>query len=60
MKADTEVTAVLPPDELASLFDVQYYLRYVNDIFERLGLTERQWLDKSVASDPRDLAPRTI
>jgi len=60
LKADAEVTAVLPPDDLASLFDEQYYLRYVNDIFERLGLTERQWKGKSAAPDPRDLAPRTI
>jgi len=60
LKTDAEVTAVLPPDELAPLFDEQYYLRYVNDIFERLGLTERQWKDKSAAPDPRDLAPRTI
>ncbi len=40
LKADSEVTAVLPPAELEPLFDEQYYLRYVDDIFTRLGLTK--------------------
>jgi len=60
LKADAEVTAVLPPEELEPLFDEQYYLRYVHDIFERLGLTERQWKEKPVQPEPDDLAPRTI
>jgi adenylosuccinate lyase len=43
LKADPEVTARLSPEELEPLFDVDYYLRYVDDIFQRLGLTETQW-----------------
>ena len=43
LKADAEVTAALPSRELEKLFDYQYYLRYVDDIFHRLGLTENQW-----------------
>jgi len=43
LKADPEVTAALPPEELEPLFDYQYYLRYIDDIFERLGLTKAQW-----------------
>ncbi|MFC2012254.1 adenylosuccinate lyase [Chloroflexota bacterium] len=43
LKADPEVTASLPVEELEPLFDYEYYLRYVDDIFQRLGLTETQW-----------------
>jgi len=43
LKADSEVTAALPQGELESLFDYQYYLQYVDEIFERLGLTRAQW-----------------
>ena len=60
LKADAEVTAVLPPEELEPLFDEQYYLRYIHDVFERLGLTERQWKNKSAKPKPDELAPRTI
>jgi len=45
LKADPEVTAVLPQGELEPLFDYQYYLRHVDEIFERLGLTRAQWKD---------------
>ncbi len=43
LKADTEVIAALPQKELEALFDYQFYLRYVDEIFERLGLTKAQW-----------------
>ena len=58
LKADTEVTAVLTQAELESLFDYQYYLRYVDEIFERLGLTRTQW--KGIVTEPTDLAPRSM
>jgi len=38
LKADKEVIAQLPPAELESLFDYQYYLRHVDRVFQRLGL----------------------
>ena len=60
LKADPEVTAALPQGELEPLFDEQYYLRYVNEIFERLGLTEAQWKEKSGIANPSELAPRAI
>jgi len=60
LKADSEVTATLPQGELEPLFDEQYYLRYVNEIFERLGLTETQWKEKPSIAKPGDLAPRAI
>jgi len=58
LKADPEVTATLPPGELEPLFDEQYYLRYVDEIFRRVGLTEAQW--KGDIVEPTELAPRAI
>ena len=58
LKADPEVTATLPPAELEPLFDTQYYLRYIDEIFKRVGLTPAQW--KSSIAEPTDLAPRAI
>ncbi len=43
LKADAEVTAVITPEELENLFDYQYYLRHVDEVFARLGLTKTQW-----------------
>jgi len=40
LKADRDVAAVLPPAELAKLFDYGYYLRHVDAVFERLGLEQ--------------------
>ena len=60
LKADAEVTASLPPEEIEPLFEVQYYLRYVDEIFERLGLTEAQWKEQTRVAEPDELAPRTI
>ncbi len=60
LKADPEVTTTLPQGELEPLFDEQYYLRYINEIFERLGLTEAQWKEKPGTAEPPELAPRAI
>ena len=38
LKEDGEVGARLSPAELESLFDYGYYLRYVDEVFQRLGL----------------------
>jgi adenylosuccinate lyase len=43
LKADAEVTGTIPLDELVALFDYQYYLQHVDEIFQRLGLTKSQW-----------------
>jgi len=58
LKADSEVSTALPQSELEALFDEQYYLRYIDDIFKRLGLTEAQW--KGEVAKPSDLTPRAI
>jgi adenylosuccinate lyase len=59
LKADPEVTATLPQSELEPLFDEKYYLRYIDDVFKRLGLTEVQWRGKTTA-EPSELAPGAI
>lgn len=41
LQADPEVTACLSPAELESKFDYQYYLRNVDEVFERLGLAKQ-------------------
>ena len=46
LKADKEVMAVLTVAELEALFDYNYYLRYVDDVFRRLGLTDKQWIQQ--------------
>jgi adenylosuccinate lyase len=38
MRNDPEVAAQLSQEELDGLFDYGYYVRYVDDIFERAGL----------------------
>ncbi len=58
LKADPEVAETLPQPELGALFDYQYYLRHVDEIFERLGLTKAQW--KSAISESIHLEPRAL
>jgi adenylosuccinate lyase len=60
LKSDPEITANLSDEELEPLFDYHYYLRYVDEIFKRLGLTEIQWQEKIGRIEPDELAPRTI
>ncbi|MDP2916975.1 MAG: adenylosuccinate lyase [Dehalococcoidia bacterium] len=61
LKADSEVTGVLPEDELKAIFDYQHYLAHVNEIFTRLGLTESQWREKPNSTKSRGgLAPRSV
>ncbi len=40
LEHDPQVIAHLPPSELAKLFDYGYYTRYVDDIFQRVGLAK--------------------
>ena len=59
LKADAEVAAALPPDELEKLFDYKYYTRHVDDIFKRLGLTAAQWKG-GAETGPEKLSPRSL
>ncbi|MEE9203105.1 MAG: adenylosuccinate lyase [Dehalococcoidia bacterium] len=38
LKADSQVTAVLPPQEMEALFDYGFFVRRVREIFQRLQL----------------------
>ena len=38
LKADGEVVGYLPASELEPLFDYQYYLKHIDEVFERLEL----------------------
>ncbi|MBI3977072.1 MAG: adenylosuccinate lyase [Chloroflexi bacterium] len=38
LQADPEITAHVPPDELAGLFDYRHHLRFIDESFARLGL----------------------
>ena len=57
LKVDTDVTAQLSESELASLFDYNYFLKHVDEIFHRLDLTR-----KKSASTTKDgeLAPQSL
>lgn len=40
LRSDPEVRRRLPSDDLEALFDYEYYVRHVDEIFERVGLKE--------------------
>ncbi|MFA5629205.1 MAG: adenylosuccinate lyase [Dehalococcoidales bacterium] len=60
LKADVEVVEKLPVEELDDIFDYKYYLRYVDEIFKRLGLTDTKWKKKYMALEPKQLGPRAL
>ncbi len=57
---DKRITNYLPEDELKSLFDYSYYLKYVDTVFERLGLTKTKWEKKTGKAGSTELAPRAV
>ena len=57
LEADKRTTTYLSKEELKSLFDYNYYLRYVDNVFERLGLSE---VNKAERAELESLAPRAI
>ena len=60
LKADADVAKVLPAAELEALFDYSYYVRYVDDIFKRLGLTGTQWMERLEKNSGLSTTPRKI
>jgi adenylosuccinate lyase len=58
LEADRRVTAHLNKEELNSLFDYGYYLKHVDEVFERLGLGEAR--KKAKRAKVEGLAPRAI
>ncbi len=56
LEADKRITAHLSKEELNSLFDYGYYLKHVDEVFERLGLSKV----KAKQAGAESLAPRAI
>jgi len=57
LEADVNIAGYLSKPELESLFDYDYYLRYVDSIFERLGLTE---MKKIKQTEVKKLTPQSL
>jgi adenylosuccinate lyase len=60
LKADRRISAHLSESELDSLFDYSYYLKYVDDIFERLGLAEAKQRRKGGRIASARVAPGAV
>lgn len=60
LEADRRITSHLSKKELKSLFDYDYYLKYVDDVFERLGLTKTKRKRKAGKAGSAKLSPRTV
>jgi len=57
LEADERMTRHLSKEELKSLFDYDYYLKYVDNVFDRLGLSK---VKKAKRAEVEGLAPRAI
>jgi len=57
---DKRITNYLTEGELKSLFDYSYYLKYVDTVFERLGLTKTKQGKKAGKAGSTKLAPRAV
>jgi adenylosuccinate lyase len=57
LKADPEVKAHLSEKELESLFDYNYFIRHVDKVFRRLGLTEKK---RTKAVKAEELTPQAL
>jgi adenylosuccinate lyase len=60
LKADRRIAARLDKKELSSLFDYGYYLRHVDEVFGRLGLSKTRREKKSGKAASARLAPRRV
>jgi adenylosuccinate lyase len=58
LEADRRINRHLGKEELKSLFDYGYYLKHVDEVFERLGLSKTR--KKAKRAKIEGLAPRTI
>jgi adenylosuccinate lyase len=57
LEADRRITSHLSKKELDSLFDYGYYLKHVDEVFERLGLSKAK---KDKRAKAKGLAPPAI
>ncbi|OGO18413.1 MAG: adenylosuccinate lyase [Chloroflexi bacterium RBG_16_48_7] len=56
LKADKDVTGLLSAAELTGLFDYNYFLKHVDEIFDRLGLTKK----RTLTNKTEGLAPKSV
>ncbi|HEX75248.1 MAG TPA: adenylosuccinate lyase [Dehalococcoidia bacterium] len=57
LKTDPEVMARLSGSELQSLFDYNYFLKHVDKVFQRLGLTKKKRTEAAKAGELTPQAP---
>ena len=57
LEADSRVSAHLSQKELKSLFDYGYYSKYIDEVFERLGLNKARQEEQTAVEN---LAPRAV
>lgn len=50
LKADKSVAKYLTKDELETIFNYDYFLKHVEDVFQRLGLTRKPRINKKLES----------
>jgi adenylosuccinate lyase len=60
LETDRRITARLSKKELNSLFDYDYYLKYVDDVFKRLKLTKTKRGKKAGKAGSAKLTPRAV
>jgi adenylosuccinate lyase len=60
LKGDRRIAARLDKKELSSLFDYGYYLRHVDEVFDRLGLTKTNRERKAGKAVSGRLTPRRV
>jgi adenylosuccinate lyase len=60
LEADRRITARLSKKELNTLFDYGYYLKHVDEVFERLRLTKTKRGKKAGKAGSAKLAPRAV
>jgi len=68
LEADDNIAAYLSRSELGSLFDYDYYIKYVDSIFEKLGLSRAalhptspsKGEEQGEGDEPQSLAPRAV
>ncbi|MBM3118092.1 MAG: adenylosuccinate lyase [Chloroflexi bacterium] len=57
LKADADIMAHLSKKELEALFDYNYFIKHVDAVFRRLGITEKK---KAKAAKTEELAPQSL
>ncbi len=60
LEADKRISPYLNKKELNSLFDYRYYLKHVDEVFERLKLTRTRPGKKAGKTESTKLAPRAV